>query len=488
MKKESLKINFIYNIVYQILVLILPLITAPYLSRIIGSEGIGVYSYTQAFANYFVLVILLGVENYGNREIAKTRDNAEKRDTVFWSIFLIQFFLMIVLTILYLGYVLITNPDYATIYILQIFYVISAGFNINWYFFGTEKFKITVTRNMVIKVITTILIFIFVKNTHDLWLYALIISLGTLISNMVVWPFLLKEVKFRKINWKSVKVHILPNLILFLPVIAVSLYNIMDKLMLGSMSTYQEVGYYTYAEKIVQVPITVIIALGTVMMPHVSNLFSKGKEEECKVLFDKAMLFVIFTSSAFMFGMANLAPGFSILYYGSGFERCGLFMMILSPVIIFKSWANLVRTQYIIPKEYDGIYIISVSLGAIVNLIINMCLIPRYAGIGAIIGTIFAEFVVCFVQTWKTRKEINFKPYFLDCFCFCLIGFIMYTFMEIIGNRFVLQNMLFANVVIRFICGALIYIILSIIYLLIVKKDKKTVMSIIASVRSFKIK
>lgn len=482
MKKESVKVNFIYNIMYQILVLILPLITAPYLSRVMGGDSIGIYSYTQAFASYFVLLAMLGVENYGNREIARVRDNDQKRVQTFWNIFAVQFVLTIVFVGIYIGYLLIVQPKYMVIYFLQLFYVISAGFNVNWFFFGMEKFKLTVTRNLIIKVLTTACIFLFVKDSNDLWLYTLILSLGTLISNMMVWPFLRKYITFIKPSWSEVKKHIVPNLKLFIPVVAVSLYNIMDKLMLGSMATYTEVGFYTYAEKIVQVPVTVIIALGTVMMPHVSNLISNGEEEACKKLFHKAMLFVMFMSVAFTFGMANLAPVFSTWYYGKHFGRCGLFMMWLSPVIIFKSWANLVRTQLIIPYGHDNIYILSVSAGAVVNLIANIMLIPRMAGLGAIIGTICAEFMVCFIQFWKTRKQVNYLPYLKDGLGFGIIGCVMYCFMKVVGLATLSYHEL-TELIIRFACGTACYLLLSLFYIIYIKKEKDIINSIFKGVK-----
>lgn len=470
MKQESVKRNFIYNIVYQILVLILPLITAPYLSRVIGSDGIGVYSYTQAFANYFVLIAMLGVENYGNREIARVRDDQEKRNSTFWEIFSIQCVLTTLLTAVYILYISFAHLENRLIYGLQLFYVVSAGFNINWYFWGVEKFKITVIRNAVIKVITTLCIFIFVRGNDDLWLYTIIISMGMLLSNIAVWPFLLKEVKRVKVSFWGVKRHIKPDLILFVPVVAVSLYNVMDKIMLGALSTYSEVGYYTYAEKIVQVPVTVIIALGTVMMPRISNLMAKGKEEECKRLFDKAMLFVLFTGLAFTFGMANLSSVFSDWYYGNSFTRCGEFMMLLAPVIIFKSWANLVRTQYIIPKGFDNIYILSVSMGAVANLILNAILIPRYQGIGAIIGTVVAEFVVCFIQTWKTSKFVDFKPYYIEFIIFALIGLLMYVGMEM-AKKLLSGASSFMVLIICFFIGGCIYCFCSFVYLSLSKRN-----------------
>lgn len=472
MKKESIKLSFIYNILYQILVLVLPLITTPYLARIIGGSNIGIYSYTQAFANYFVLLAMLGVNNYGNRSIARVRDDKENLSKTFWSIYAIQFALTLFLSIIYIIYVIVYQSEYKLIYILQIFYIASAGIDINWFFFGIGKFKITVIRNMIIKILTTIAIFIFIKSKNDLWLYTLIISIGTLISQMCVWPFLKNYVVKYFPKLCDIKQHIIPNLRLFIPVIAISLYNIMDKLMLGYISTYEEVGFYTCAEKIIQVPVTIIIALGTVMMPHISNLMANGNIDECRRLFDKGMIFVIFMSVAFAFGMANLAPIFSIWYYGSDFVRCGLFMVWLSPVIIFKSLANIVRTQFIIPAGKDNIYIKSVIIGAIVNLCINITLIPKYGGMGAIIGTVFAEFFVCFFQCWDTKDQISFGKYLKIALVFLLIGIIMYISMSYVEQ---IKSNLLVIIMYRFIIGVTVYISLSLVYLFYTKKNNEII-------------
>ena len=463
--KSVVKQNFLYNIAYQILILILPLITAPYLSRVVGSDGIGVYSYTQAFAHYFVIIAMLGVNNYGNREIARVCDDDDQRSTTFWEIYMIQLGLSIIMSSLYILYLLICQPENSLIYGLQLLYVVSATFDINWYFFGVQKFKLTVIRNALIKALTTVCIFIFVKDNKDLWLYTGIIAGGTFLSNLAVWPFLLHEVKFKKICWKNVVGRIRPDIILFIPVIAVSLYNVMDKLMLGWFCPYSEVGFYTYALRIVEVPVAVIVALGTVMMPHVSNLMARGKDKECAKLFDKAMCFVLFMSLAFAFGMANLAPIFSDWYYGEDFARCGLFMIWLTPMIVFKCWANLIRTQYIIPKSYDRVFILSVTAGAVCNLILNIILIPKLQGFGAIIGTLAAEFTVCAIQTWETAGEINFKPYFKELAVFTGIGAVMYMAMSLakyfIGSRHPLVMLL-----VLFFVGVIIYVSMSYIYII----------------------
>jgi O-antigen/teichoic acid export membrane protein len=170
------KKNFIYNFIYQILILILPLITVPYVSRVLGADGVGTYSYTYSIAYYFMIIAMLGLNNYGNRRIAKVRDNKEDLSKEFWSIYKLQLITSSIMIILYFLYVSLFATKYKLIAFIQILYVASSMLDINWFFFGIEKFKLTITRNTIIKVFSLILIFIFVKNENDLWKYTTILS------------------------------------------------------------------------------------------------------------------------------------------------------------------------------------------------------------------------------------------------------------------------------------------------------------------------
>lgn len=467
-KEESAKTNFIFNVCYQVFILVLPLITAPYISRVLGADNIGIYSYTQAFANYFVLFAMLGVNNYGNREIARTRDDRTTLSKTFWEIYTTQAFLTSVLSICYIVYSVCFVTNNKTIYLIQLFYVISAGMDINWFCYGLEKFKVTVTRSTVVRICTAIAIFVFVKNQSDLWKYTLIMAAGTLIGQIVVWPFVIHRIDFIRPTVKGMLKHVKGNCILFIPVLAVSLYNVMDKLMLGNISTTTEVGFYSYAEKIVQIPIAIIAALGTVLMPRISNLVVAGDNKKSEDLMDKSMLVAMFSSVAFAFGLAAISKPFTIWFYGNDFARCGNYIFLLSPIIIFKSWSAIIRTQYIIPNKKDGIFILSVSTGAIVNLILNALLIPRFDGYGAIVGTFFAELAVCLVQFTRVRKEIKFSTYLKDGLAFCIIGSLMFAGIYWINNL-TMPN--YEIVVLQVAIGAAIYLAFSIVYMVKIKKE-----------------
>lgn len=466
-KQARLKTNFKYNLTYQILAMILPLITAPYVSRVLGSHSIGVYSYTQACANYFFLFAMLGVNNYGNRTIASVRDDEKKLGSTFWEIYSFQFLMGILVSIAYFVYCIFFAKENAVVIFLQYLYVASGWFSINWLMFGLEQFKLTTIRNICVRLGMAVGVFLFVKTRADLPIYTAIIAGGNLISVLVIWPFALQHVPFRKPTLSGIIQHIKPNFILFWPVIAVSLYNVMDKLMLGMMSSKDEVGFYTYAENIVQIPNTLILALDNVMLPRMANLYATDKNEEATNLMHSVMMFAMMAAAAMSFGLAGVGPIFAPWFYGDAFARCGLFIVLLCPVIVFKGWAGALRTQYIIPKKKDEVYLISLTSGAIVNLIINYLLIPRYQGIGAVIGTIGAEFSVAFIQFFMLRHEIDFKLYLTNGLSFCAIGAVMYVVVRTISG---ISTSAVVTMTVQVVCGAIIYVALACGYMIVTKQ------------------
>ena len=465
---NSVKKNFMYNTAYQILILIIPLVTAPYLSRVIGAEGIGIYSYTYSIAYYFGLFILLGLNNYGNRKIAQVKDNKEKLSKEFLSIYLMQVMMSIIVIGIYGIYITLNNYTYKIIQVIQIVYLISVALDINWLFFGLEKFKITVTRNFLIKILTFICIFIFVKNEQDLWVYTLIMSLSYLISQCCLFPFLKKIIQPVKVTFKDVIKHIKPNLILFIPAISVSVYKVMDKIMLGSMTNMTTVGFYENAEKIINIPTTIITALGTVMLPRVSNLVSNGKEEEAKRYTDISMKFMMFLAIPFTLGIMAVIENLAPIYFGEDFALTGTFAKYLSLTLPFVSWANVIRTQYLLPKEKDKLYIVSIISGAVINLVFNLILIKQYQGMGAIISTIMAEFTVMIIQTVYVINKMNIKQYFKETVFFLIKGLIMYFL--VISLESWIENIIIL-IILQVIYGVLIYTILNYKYIYSLIKD-----------------
>ena len=423
---KDVKKNFIYNICYQILILILPLITVPYVSRVLGSAGIGEYSYTYSIAYYFMIFAMLGINNYGNRTIAQVRDDREKLSKTFKEIHLLQIITSSTMIVLYAIYAFFIVKEYRLVSIIQIVYLISYMFDINWFFFGMEKFKITITRNIVVKIISLCLIFLFVKSESDVWIYTLILSGGSLLSQLLLWPFVKKYIDNVKVKIKDIKKHFWPNLRLFLTVIAIVIYKIMDKTMIGLFSNVNEVGFYENAEKIINIPTAIIAALGTVMLPRMSNIYKNGGNEKGKELIKKSMSAMMFMGFPMAFGLIAISDNFTIVFFGDDFNKSATLISLLAVTTVIISWGNVLRTQYLIPKEMDKDYVISAFLGAIVNLICNFIFIPMYASIGACYGTIAAEIVVSFYQTYASRKCLPIKEYMIDIIPFIIKAAIMF--------------------------------------------------------------
>lgn len=467
---KSPKNNLLYNTIYQILILIIPLITAPYLSRVVGASGVGTYSYTYSIVYYFMMFTLLGLNNYGNRTIAKVRDNKKELSKTFWSIYIFQFLMGLLMIIAYSLYILLFDNSFKTIAIIQGMFIFSAMFDINWFFFGLEEFKKTITRNTIVKLSILVLIFVFVKNQNDLWKYTLIMSGMTFLGQLIIWPYLKNRINIIKVGFKDIKKHIKPNFVLFIPVVAISLYKIMDKIMIGSLSNVTEVGFYENAEKITNIPLTLITALGTVMLPRISNLVAKGDSIQTKRYIDKSMNYVMFMSLAMCFGLIGVGYHFAPMFFGVEFQRTGILIMLLAITLPFLSFANVLRTQYLIPKEKDRIYIRSVFLAAIVNLIMNFIFIPIYGSIGACFGTITAEFAVMFYQAYAIRQELPIKEYIINSIPFFIKSIIM--LIVIYPFNWIEMNGLL-RLFIQVSLGCLIYGLLNIKYILSIIDLKK---------------
>lgn len=426
--------NLVYNIVYQILLIILPLITAPYISRTLGATAVGIYSYTNSVAYYFLIVAMLGIANHGNRCVAAVREDRERLNKVFSSIFMLQATMFLIALAAYTVYSLFICKDNNVIALIQILYVASGLFDISWLFFGLEKFKLTVTRNIVIKLITVLCMFVFVHTPEDLWKYTVIMSASTLLSQIYLWVYVNQYVSFVRVTLNDVLYNLKPVLILFVPVLAYSIYKVMDKIMLGTMSTYAEVGYYQNAEKIVNIPMGIITALGTVMLPRMSNIIAKGDVEKTEQYIRASIKFVTLLCSAIAFGLMGISAVLAPVYLGEEFYPCSSIIVLLSVTVFFIAWANVIRTQYLIPYHYDSVYLISTIVGAALNLMINYALIPRYQSDGAAIGTIVAEFSVMFIQIMAVRRRMPVWRYIVQYIPVLIIGFVMMITVYQIGN------------------------------------------------------
>lgn len=454
--KKSIAKNYIYNLSYQILVLILPLITAPYISRVLGPENIGVYSYTISIATYFILFGSLGIAMYGQREIAYMQNKPEKYSKAFWEIIILRFITMVFsMIIFYFNFVRLNQYHvYYAILLLELF---ANCLDISWFFQGLEEFKKTVIRNIIVKIISIICIFIFVKTKNDLVKYFWIYVLSTILGNVSLWIYLPKFLRKTRMRELNIRRHIKPTIVLFIPQIATQIYTVLDKVMIGSIITDKsEVGYYEQSQKIVKMLLTVITSLGTVMMPRMANIYINGNNKKIQEYIRNSFNFVFFIAFPMMFGIIAIANNFVPLFFGPGYEKVTLLISVISPILIAIGLSNVIGTQYLLPTKRQKEFTVSVVIGAIVNFIINVMAIKKYGALGASIGTVIAEITVTIVQFVFIRKDINIKKIFILSIKYLLSSVAMFIVCITIGKKI---NMNIYSIILQVSAGAITYFI-----------------------------
>lgn len=468
--ENKLKQNLSYQTIYQILLVITPLIVTPYLSRILGSEKIGVYSFTYSIAYYFVMFAMLGLNNYGSRTIAIASDSIMKRSKIFWEIYSLQLLTASLMVIAYTIYSFFICSKEIIVTRLQLLNVIATIFDISWLYFGLEDIKPIIIKNTIIKLLSLIGVFTLIRSEEDIWIYASLLAGGQLFGCISMWFSLKGKVYYIRPNINRILNHFLPNLTLFIPVIAISVYKTMDKIMLGMISDSTQVGFYTNAETLINAPMSFIIAIGTVMLPRITNLIENKKYNESMIYFQKSLQIIMCFTCAVSFGIAAVSPVFVPLYYGESFHECIFLLEGQAIVMVFLAWANIVRTQFLLPNKHDKKYILSICFGAIINVILNMVLIPKFKAKGALIATIFAEGGVCFIQSLDANKYISMLTCLKKNIFFIITGIIMF-----LGVRFsakYMEKSIFALILQIFI-GILIYgILIGVIYFIFNKENK----------------
>lgn len=450
----SIAKNYFYNVLYQLSVLIIPLITIPYISRVLGSNGVGINAYTNSIIQYFILLGTIGISLYGNREVAYVRDDKGKLSSTFWGIFTLKLITTLVSYCLFLIFLSMVEK-YHTIFFIQSIYIIAVAFDISWLYMGLEDFKKTVLRNLLVKVVGVICTFIFVQTPDDLWKYVLILSVSQLLGNISLWFYIPKTINKVKIKRSDITQHLVPSISLFIPQVAIQVYLVLNKTMLGLWSTPNEVGFFDNADKIVKVVLSLVTAIGTVMLPRVSNIFAKGDMKKVRDYVYNSFNFVSYLAIPLMFGMAAMARQFAPWFFGQEFSKTGILMAVISPIIVFIAWSNVLGNQFLMPTGKVKGYTISVIIGAIINFILNLLLITHFHSIGTAIATVFAELSVMLVQMYWVRNDLQIRIMIKSIWKYLLSGIVMFLVIILI-EKFATVGI--GTMIIQFIMGVIVYI------------------------------
>lgn len=399
--------NFLYNSLYQILIVVIPLIMMPYLSRMLGKTAIGIYSYTNSVVLLFATIGLLGLNTYSEREVAYSNvKGKEELSKTFKSLFYIRIFLMVCVVTLYV--ILMNTSRYKIYFLLQLCMLVYYFCDISWLFVGIEAMKIVVLCNSIVKIAGAIMTVCLVNDSEDLGLCIIINGMSMLFGALIMFPYKKKYIKKVYINGTDIKKHIMPTIKLFLPQAASSVYVLLDKSMIKWLNgDIVQVGFYDQSQMIVKAPLLLAASLTKVMMPRVSHEYIKNGLEKVKLYIEKAIHSMIVLAFPLLMGLIGIAPGFIPWYLGKDFLPCICIVQVLAICIFPISLTYITGIAYLTACNKEKELIVSYALASIMNIILNISLIPMLGVYGAAIGTICAEIIVFLVQYPYMIKELG---------------------------------------------------------------------------------
>ncbi len=405
---KSIKNNFFLNSILTATQVLYPLITLPYVSRVLQPEGIGLVNFADSINKYITLIAALGIPIYGVREIAKVRENKKKLNQLFSELFFIHLATTLLLILLYLLFVF-TSPklySYKDLLIIGLPGIIGNVFIVEWYFQAIEKFRFITVRNILIRILGIVLIFTFVKSKDDSLTYALIMSLTLLINAIVNFYFLSKNVELNlKINLvNAFSRHFKPLFYLFVSFSFISIYTLLDTIILGFLTSDRSVGIYSTAIKLTKIPVLFLGALSTVLIPRLSSLSGAGFKDEYIKLIEKSIRFIYMYSIPTIILLISISDNIIHVFLGEEYLQVVPILQVSSILTLMLGLSNVFGFQILTTLTKDRSFTISVFIGTIASLIINFFAIPVFDIYGALAANLFSELIVVLL-TYRFAKN-----------------------------------------------------------------------------------
>ena len=455
---EKVRNNFLYNLIYHVVSLIIPFVVNPYITRTISQGLLGRNTFICAQITYFCLFGSLGINYLGTREIAKAaQDGLEKIRERFYSLVHLQFLTYAAACGLFVGYLLLF-PDYLDIKLMYILMIAASMTDINWLYMGIEDFRFISIRNCLIRIICTALVFLLVKNDGDIYLYIICLYLPQLILNLMMWVFAIKRLGKDSFAYRIRREDFRRNIILAIPGIAVSVYTILDKLVIGLFQPVESVAIYDQGQALVRMVLSAIAAFGTVVMPRVSSMVASSEKEMIQKAINKCAAFTWLLASALMFGLISVAGVFISWYLPDNYSYVANVMIITSPLILISSAENVMGVQVLIPHGGEKYYSISLVAAAITNLTLDLLFVPRYGIAAACICSVIAEGIALAIQTFYARRYVDPGEVFGSSIYFLICGGAMWGLLAIINNHLATSPQL--RTMILVVSGGIFYLLL----------------------------
>ncbi|WP_081846696.1 oligosaccharide flippase family protein [Butyrivibrio sp. AE3004] len=425
---RNIRKNYIYNLIYEVFMLIVPVAVTPYVSRSLGVFATGLYSYKFSIVTYFVMFSSLGFPRYAQRIVAKYQGNIYIQSRIFYEIIIARIIPVVISLFFYTGFVFCFGEKNNKLFLILMIHIVASAFDITFFFQGNEFFGTVVVRNILIKSIGYCLIFATVKNEYDVNKYAAIQALIVLASNVSLCFCLAGKIKKVPLIQIHPLRHIHGSFILFLPTIATSVYTSLDKTLLGIITKSNfENGNYEYAEYLVKMSLTVITSLGSVMAVRNAYEYEKGNIDIVLKNINNAIRFTMMVGIPFTMGIQVIADGFVPWYLGEGYSKAAVIMKIMAPLVIIIGTSNVIGIQYLIPIGKDKVFTISIVTGALINFILNIILIPKLMSYGAAIASVIAEATITAIMIVCSKCVINVLTVLRQSWKYALAAVIMYN-------------------------------------------------------------
>lgn len=410
---RKVKLNFLYNTAYQILIIITPLITAPYISRVFGATVYGNASYSNSVLAVFNLFAAYGIMTFGQKQVAKYQDDKVKLNETFWNIIYLKTFLTIsVIVVFIIYYLLIAAPGYKSYYVVSSLVFVATLTDISWLFMGLEQFSYTFWRNFFVRLFFMGMVFLVIQERGDVFKYISLMFLGNTLGNLALWFRAIKLIgKPKKINLVQVKIYFSEATLLFLPSIAITIYLTVDQIILGYLTDKKEVGYFVQADSIVRILSTLVTSLGTVLMPRITNLFQKNKMEQIDSIIKQSFDFMLYLAIPITIIIIFVGQRFVVFFYGNSFYNSGIVLMIEILTIPVIALSNVIGIQYLVPLNRTKEFSLSTMLGALANLVILPVLVLVLKSSGAAIALLITELIVTGTQMYFVRNSINVRTF-----------------------------------------------------------------------------
>lgn len=409
MKDNSIKYNAFMNILLTLSSLIFPLISFPYVTRILSVESLGQVNFMNSVGTYAIMFAGLGIGTYGIRACSLVRDNKEQLSKTTQELLFLKTISTLIVVITLLISVLFVKKfqDNFALLILQIILIVSNIFSLDWFFSGLEKYSYITKRSILFKFISLLLLLLLVKNSNDAFLYSAITVFSLAASYVCNLIYSRKFVSYKKQKNYNISRHLKATFLLFAATLAVSIYTSLDTVMLGFINGDTDVGYYTVAVKVKTILLSLVNAVSAVLLPRLSYYAKKNKKNEFFVLVKKSILVIamlaIPMSVYFIFEAKD-----SVCLLASNTYLPSVFgMQILMPILIVSGFSNIVGNQILLPRGEDKYFMTAVTTGSVVDFLFNMFLLPKYGFIGAAVATLIAEISQASIQTFYARNIIK---------------------------------------------------------------------------------